>query len=57
VVCHHPLYFDTPWLDNGFCSGPVIGSVAGALALYANTLLLPARVVISPPWLWECEGP
>jgi hypothetical protein len=55
VVCYHRLYFEQIRTERYACRVPGLQPVLSAGRFYFDCLLLPARVVLHPPWTRECN--
>jgi hypothetical protein len=54
VVCHPPLYFGDHAAERYGWFVPCVQPVLSTGAFYVDTLLLPYRMVVRPPWTCEC---
>jgi hypothetical protein len=55
LVCHSPLYFEARNTERYGWYVPGLQPVLSAGKFYLDTLLLPERLVTSPPWTRQCE--
>lgn len=52
VVCHRPIYF-----TDGRLFVPYAQPVVCATRFYCEIALLPYRMLMAPPWTFECDRP
>ncbi len=55
-VCYRPLYFEDQWTDRYGNYVPCVQPLISAGRFYADVLLLPCRMALTPPWTFECDN-
>lgn len=56
VVYYQPLYFEVTRTERFAEYTPVIQPLLSARRFYVDTLLLPVKIVCTPPWLTTCDS-
>jgi len=55
-VCYRPLYFEDKRTERFGQYVPYVQPLLSAERFYRDVLLLPCRLVMTPPWSFECDN-
>jgi hypothetical protein len=55
-VCYRPLYFEDKQTERFGRYIPCVQPLVSASKFYVGVLLLPCRMCIKPPWIYECDN-
>lgn len=55
-ICYRPLYFEQKRPERFGQYVPYVQPLLSASRFYLDALLLPGRILIAPPWTFECDN-
>jgi hypothetical protein len=53
-LCCHPLYFEDVKTERYGIYIPLVQPILSTTCFYLDTLILPVKMTVAPPWSWRC---
>ncbi len=56
AICYRPLYFEDKRTERFGQYVPCVQPLISAGRFYSNSLILPGRLLLTPPWTFQCDN-
>jgi hypothetical protein len=57
VICRHPLYFEVVRTERYGEYTPLVQPLLSTAHFWWDAALWPPRMLLDPPWIWQCYNP